>query len=154
MATAVVVDSACNLPADLIERWGVNVVPLHVVTADEVRTEGVDVSAADVLAELEAGASLSTSQPSPAAFAEAYAAAARGGATEIVSVHMSGAASGTANTARLAAQDSPVRVEVIDTRTFTMAAGFAALAAAALAAGGASATACAAEARRVASTSV
>ncbi len=52
-----------------------------------------------------------------------------GGASAVVSVHISGLLSGTADAARLAARDAPVPVEVVDSQSLGMGLGFAVLAA-------------------------
>jgi len=149
---AVVTDSAASLPPGLAEKWGVRVVPLEVIIDGVSYSEGVEITPDEVLAHLQVGATITTSQPSAGAFEEAFAAAVADGAAEIVAVLISGELSGTASVARLAKADVPVTV--VDSRTVAMATGFAALAAAALASTGADADAVAAEARRVAASSV
>ena len=109
--------------------------PLDVVIDGDRFAEGVDLSSADLLAALNRGARVSTSQPSPAAFAAAYERAAASGAHEVVSAHLSGELSGTVQAARLAAASAPVPVHVVDSRAVGMALGFAVLDAARLAAG-------------------
>ena len=94
--------------------------------------EGLDLTSADLLAALTAGRKVTTSQPSPAAFARAYAHAVAHGAREIVSVHLSGELSGTVRAAELAALAAPVPVHVVDSRSVAMGLGFAAIAAAEL----------------------
>ena len=71
---------------------------------------------------------MSTSRPAPAAFLEAYEAAARAGADAVVSVHISGDMSSTIGGAELAAAESPVPVTVVDSRAMGMAMGYAVLA--------------------------
>ena len=144
---AVVTDSTAALPDALARRAGVTVVPLD-VTIDGVRHDASRLTPAELLAALERNARVSTSQPPPAAFAAAYARAVASGATEIVSVHLSGALSGTVDAARLAARDVAVPVHVVDARTATMALGFAALAAAGTAASLAETAATSVPARR------
>ena len=78
---------------------------------------------------------MTTSQPSPAVFARAYAHAVERGAREIVSVHLSGELSGTVRAAELAALAAPVPVHVVDSRSVAMGLGLAAVAAAELVAG-------------------
>ncbi|WP_448059882.1 DegV family protein [Cellulomonas hominis] len=130
---AVVTDStACLTPQDAA-RWGIDVVPLDVIVAGERHREGIDLQAGDLARALSAGRRVTTSQPSPAAFAEAYARAAAGGATEIVSIHLSGDLSGTVRAAGLAAQTAPVAVHVVDSRSVALGLGFAVLSAARLA---------------------
>ena len=120
----VVTDSTASLPAGPDER--LRAVPLHVIVDDESHLEGVGLTAEDVAAHLQAGHRVTTSQPTPRAFGEAYAAAAAAGAREIVSVHLSGQLSGTVHAAALAAADAPVPVRVVDSRTVAMGLGFAA----------------------------
>jgi DegV family protein with EDD domain len=57
---------------------------------------------------------VSTAQPSPGRFADAYRRLAECGASEIISIHVSAAVSGTLNSARLAARDAPVKVHLVD----------------------------------------
>ena len=130
----VVTDSTASLPPVYDER--LRSVPLHVIVDDVSSLEGVGLTAEDVAAHLQAGRRVTTSQPTPRAFAEAYAAAAAAGAREIVSVHLSGELSGTVHAAALAAADAPVPVRVVDSRTVAMGLGFAAQAAARAAAAG------------------
>ena len=71
-----------------------------------------------------------TSRPTPAEFARVYRAT---GATDVVSVHLSGALSGTVEAAVLAAREvapEGIAVRVVDARTIAMGLGFAVLAAA------------------------
>ncbi len=116
----------------MAERWGIEVVPLEVMVDGERHAEGLDLSSADLLRALTAGRKVTTSQPSPAAFAFAYARAVERGAHEIVSVHLSGELSGTVRAAELAALAAPVPVHVVDSRSVAMGLGFAAIAAAEL----------------------
>ncbi|RVX38166.1 DegV family protein with EDD domain [Nonomuraea polychroma] len=96
-------------------------------------------------------ASAVTSRPSPARFSTCYSSLAAAGATAVVSIHLSGQMSGTIESARLAARDAPVPVEVIDSRSIAMGLGYPVLAAArAAAAEGASLETVAAAARRCA----
>jgi DegV family protein with EDD domain len=102
--------------------------------------DGVDATAADVARALRAKVSVSTSRPTPAEFAARYRALLDGGASHVVSVHLSAALSGTWESAVLASQDFPYGVvRVVDSRSTAMALGFAVLAAATCAASGGSA---------------
>ncbi|MCR6690421.1 MAG: DegV family protein [Cellulomonas sp.] len=129
-SVAVVTDSTASLPPDVARRWGVGVVPLDVLVGAQRHVEGVDLTSAGLLAALQSGARVSTSQPPPAAFAAAYTAAAEAGAREVVSIHLSGELSGTVQAARLAAREAPVPVHVVDARTTVMALGWTVLEAA------------------------
>ncbi|MFI0368297.1 DegV family protein [Actinomadura sp. 1N219] len=120
---AVVTDSTAYLPPGLAERHALTVVPLQIAVAGTVWDEG-DLIAAEA-------PDITTSRPSPARFADAYKAVADAGADEVVSVHLSARMSGTVEAARLAADDAPVPVRVVDSGTIGMGLGFAVLSAAA-----------------------
>lgn len=112
-------DSNAQLPPELAERYGVEVVPLTVTVDGESFLEGVDLDADAFYARFERGRrpEVSTSQPSPGRFAQAFAELAGRGAQEILAVHVGSALSGTVNSARLAAQSSPIPVRIVDTGT-------------------------------------
>ncbi len=95
---------------------------------------------------------VSTAQPSPGRFAEAYEAAAERGATEILSVHIGSSVSGTVNSARLASKVSPVPVRIVDTGTASFAVSLCLWAAAEAVAAGATLEEAAAAAERVGAT--
>lgn len=118
MTIGLVTDSNAQLPSELIERYGVEVVPITVVIDGEAYAEGVDLTADDFYARFEgATPDVSTSQPNPGQFASAYQRSADAGADEILSVHVGADLSGTFNSARLAAGSSPVPVRLVDTGT-------------------------------------
>lgn len=113
----VVTDSTAALPPTVMARWGIGVVPLHVHVGEATYLEGVDVGPERV-AELVAGpVRVTTSQPTPAMFAQVFERLAQEGASAIVSVHLSGELSGTANAAALGAREASVPVHVVDSRT-------------------------------------
>src|SRR5450759_833834 len=130
VSVAIVTDSTASLPEELVASHGIAVVPLHVVLGGQQYSEGVDITAVELAAALRKFGTVSTSRPSPQAFLDAYEAAAAGGADSVVSVHISSDMSGTVGSATLAAGQSPIPVEVVDSRSVGMALGYAALAAA------------------------
>ncbi|MGB0102302.1 MAG: DegV family protein [Nocardioides sp.] len=131
MPAVIVTDSTASLPAELAAERGIIVVPLQVVIGATVYDEGADGATPEmVAAALKEWQPVSTSRPGPAALLEVYEQLARDGATEIVSVHLSGDMSGTFESAQLAARDASVLVLPVDTRQVGVATGFAALAAA------------------------
>lgn len=136
---AVVTDSTSGLPAEVIDKYDVRVVPLQVVLGGRLGMDGVDVTPADVAAALRAHVSVSTSRPAPTAFEQAYAHAAAEGHDAVVSVHLSAGLSGTCEAARAAAARAPVPVHVVDSASTAMGLGFPVLAAAESAAAGADA---------------
>ena len=125
---ALVTDSTAYLPPGRAEQWGVAVVPVQVIIGGTAYDEGGDVSS-DVVAEaLRAWRPVTTSRPTPQAFADIYQRAAELGASGVVSVHLSADMSGTLGSAQLAARDAQIPVIALDSRTMGMAMGFAVLA--------------------------
>lgn len=117
-----VTDSNSQLPPELAKRFEVEVVPLSVTVDGQEYLEGVDLDAGEFYARFESRRPVvSTAQPSPGRFAEAYEAAAAAGATEILSIHIGASVSGTVNSARLASQVAPVPVRIVDTGTASFA---------------------------------
>jgi len=137
---AVVTDSTACLPAELIDKFAISVVPLRVTRGARTAIDGVNVTSADVAQALRAKVAVSTSRPTPAEFAARYQQLLDEGASNIVSVHLSAALSGTWESAVLATQDFPHGVvRVVDSRSTAMGLGFAVLAAARAASSGGSA---------------
>ena len=140
MTVAVVTDSTADLPADLVAKHGVRIVPLRIAIDARAAVDGVDIGPDEVVEALQAKRSVSTSRPSPGDFVNAYREALDSDADHVVSVHLSAELSGTWDSARLAAQEFGYgTVRVVDSRSTSMALGFAVLAAARAAAEGASA---------------
>ena len=124
----VVTDSTAMLPAELAVERGIVVVPLQVVIGGDVFDE--DSATSDMVAgALRARTAVSTSRPTPAALLGVYERAAREGATEILSIHISGDMSGTFESAQLAAREASLPVVTIDSRQVGIATGFAVLSA-------------------------
>lgn len=114
-----VVDSNSQIPSSLVDRYGIEVVPLTVTINGTERFEGVDLDADEFYTAWSDGVApdVSTSQPSPGAFVEAYRRTIERGASEIVSIHIAESMSGTLNSARIAADTVDVPVRLVDTGT-------------------------------------
>ncbi|MEV4295812.1 DegV family protein [Microbispora rosea] len=147
-SVAVVTDSTAYLGAEATGRWNITVVPVQVILGDREIDDATPFDAGLLAHALKDRSPILTSRPAPERFAEAYRRAAANGAAAIVSVHLSGALSGTADSARLAAREAPVPVEVVDSGSIAMGLGFAVLAAAGTAVEGAPAAEVADVARR------
>src|SRR5581483_1545749 len=139
MVVRIVTDSTADLPLDAAGEVGITVVPLTVFFGDEAYLDGVELDNASFYQKLAASKDLPhTSQPSPAAFQEAYQRLIDEGAGAILSVHVSSKLSGTyqsACTARasLADEGSKVPIEIIDSLSISVGMSYAILNAARLA---------------------
>ncbi|MDH3297145.1 MAG: DegV family EDD domain-containing protein [Gemmatimonadota bacterium] len=123
--TALLTDSASDLPRDWVERHGVHVVPMQVIVGDRVYRDGVDLQPDELLALMrDPSIRPSTSQPPPAAFEAAARDALDHGAEELLGVFMSSAVSGTfASGAKTLQTFEDVPVEVIDSRSGSLGVG-------------------------------
>ena len=128
---AVVTDSTADL-GELAAKAGIAVVPLTVSFGNEHFRDGVDLTGDEFYRRLTTSSQPpTTAQPPPSAFATVYAKLLGAGASAIISLHCSGALSGTYNSAASAAKEvDPSRIEVIDTRSVSLGLGLLALQAA------------------------
>ena len=133
----IITDSAACLPPELVERHHIHVVPLRLTIGQRVYKDGLDMAPGEFYERMQRGDLMaSTSQPSIADFLESYRQAGCV-AESLTSIHVSKELSGTYNAAVLAASMVPdVPIQVIDSRTATMAQGFIVLGAARAAAAG------------------
>lgn len=133
---AIVTDSTASIPADLAERLGIVVVPLIVNVGDDGFDED-RLEPGQVIDAMEQKVPVSTAPPPPPAFYWAYQDAIAAGADTIISIHISEKLSKTCEAARLAAEQIPIPVHVVDGRSIAMAMGFVVVAAAEAALAGA-----------------
>lgn len=128
---ALITDSTCDLPDEMLARYDIDVVPLMVLWGTEQLRDRVDISPEDFYRRLDTDTTLpTTAQPTPGAFREAYERARADGAEAIVVITISSQMSGTYEAARLAAQDFSPPVYVVDARGPTMTLGWQVVAAA------------------------
>ena len=123
-------DSGALLPPDVVQHYGIEVVPLTVRVGDEEFLDGVDIDADAFYARYSQvmQAAVTTSAPSPGQFVVAYERLVERGATEILSIHAAHTSlaavqpghQATLTAARLAAKasDVPVRLVGPDTAGF------------------------------------
>jgi DegV family protein with EDD domain len=133
VAVVVVTDASSRLPADVLEKWGIRVVPLHILLDGRDLRDGVDDIPDDIYKR-----HATTAAATPAELANAYQQALTdSGGDGVVAVHISSALSGTCGAAERTAADLDPNVRIIDSRSAAMGTGFVALAAARAAAAGA-----------------
>lgn len=130
MSVVVVTDASSRLPDDLLDKWGIRVVPLHILLDGHDLRDGVD-EIPDAVYKHHA----TTAAATPAELAAAYRAA-LADADAVVAVHISSALSGTYGVAERTAAELGPAVRVIDSKSAAMGTGFVALAAARAAAAG------------------
>lgn len=114
----------------------VQVVPVQVIVDGQAFEEGVGFSSSQLAQVLRESAAVTTSRPTPSRFLQVYKGLAESGVDAIVSVHLSGELSSTYDSAVVAARDSDIPVEVVDSRSVGMGLGYAVIDAASAAATG------------------
>ena len=124
----IVTDSTSQLTHDQAATQNISIVPMTIIIDGVEHSEGLDLTTESFYDSIGDGVMLSTSQPSPATFIETYQRLVVEGATEILSVHLSEANSGTLNAARLAAGEVGVPVRLIDSKMTSYGLGVIALA--------------------------
>ena len=92
---ALVTDSVCDLPRNLLDRYQIHVVPMNIVIGDEQYLDGVTISNAQIYDRMEAkGPYPSTAQPAPATFRKLYSHLSTY-YESVIAIHVSGKLSGT-----------------------------------------------------------
>lgn len=136
---AIVTDSSCDLPNEVVVEHGITVVPLTIRFGEEEFVDGRDLSPADFWARCAVSDVLpQTAAPAPGAFEEAFRAAVAGGATAVACINLSAKLSATSQAAEAAAKLAPdIPVRVVDSASVTLGLGMIVLACARQAAGGA-----------------
>jgi DegV family protein with EDD domain len=137
---AIVTDTDASLPAAIAAQYDIRQVPINILFGEESLETGIDINEAQLFARIDRDGKLpTTSAPSPGQFAQAYQEAFDAGADSVICFCVSGEVSATYNSAVNAKDLLPDRdIEVVDTRSLTMAQGFMTLAAAEAAQAGAS----------------
>lgn len=134
---AVVTDSSVTIEDELVQEYGIQVIPLSVMV-DGILYSDADLKEGEFLNLMKTSKNLpKTSQPPVGVFAEVYGKLAKD-CDQILSIHMSHALSGTVEAARQGASLSGAKVEVVDSSFTDQAQKFQVLTAARLAREGAS----------------
>lgn len=115
-SVALVTDSSCDLPRELLDIHQVHVVPLKISIGGSEYLDGLTITPDEFYRHLEKGDRATTSQPSVREFERLYDFLA-GHYESILSIHLSSALSGTWGAAAKASACFPnKRIEVVDSR--------------------------------------
>jgi DegV family protein with EDD domain len=126
MTIRIVTDSTCDLPQEVVERLGIRVIPLYLNIEGKGYLDRVEISRADFYRNLPDYKEFpTTATPGTEAFLSVFDELVEGGASEILSIHISESLSATVNVARSAASEfKPVPVTVLDSRQLSLGTGF------------------------------
>src|SRR5712692_6982707 len=126
MTVRIVTDSTADIPQEQARAADITIVPLTVFFGDEAYLDGVELDNASFYSKLQSSKELPrTSQPSPAAFQEAFIHLINEGADAILSVHLSAKLSGTYQSACTARDTLPdnvkkIPIEIIDSQSISV----------------------------------
>ena len=135
---AIITDSTCDLPSELVEKHGITIIPQVIIWGDRLYRDRVDLQPIDFYQRLAVDPQYpSSSQPGIQDFVDAYVSAASQGAQSIIMLTVSSAMSGTYQLALNAARLVKTPVTVVDSKGPTMTLGWQVLAAARARAAGA-----------------
>lgn len=124
MGLRVVTDSVSDLPAELVARYGITVVPARIHLNGRTYLDGVDLDHEGLYRSMAQGLLPKTSQPSPGQFLEVYRPLLEDG-HEILSIHVTSKGSGTFQSAVLARDMlGGAGIQVLDSASLSMGTGF------------------------------
>jgi len=117
---ALVTDSSCDLPLEILDRYQIHVVPLNIHFGEKQFLDKLSIEPRNFYQMLKTEPEFpKTSQPPPGVFADLYLHLACH-YHSIVSIHLSGGLSGTINSVRLGAEQVPnVKIAVIDSKNLS-----------------------------------
>lgn len=120
MSVQIIVDSAADFEAAGVERYGLRVVPLKTIFSDGEYVEGRNMTRREFYEKLEATGEIpKTCQATPFDFEKAYGEVLERGDTAVV-ITMSEKLSGTAQSAKIAAEGLEDRIFVVDSNNVTI----------------------------------
>ncbi len=131
MKIGLVTDSPCDIPADLVERHQIEVIPSILVIEGQEYFDGIDISREEFYQRLPSlRRAPTTAAPSPADFATRYQKLLSAGCEHVISIHIAEKLTSIPSFARTAARDFAEKVTVLESGSLSLGSGFQVLAAA------------------------
>jgi len=126
MNIRIVTDSTCDLPKEVVNKYKIPVIPLHINQGDETFLDGVEITRDEFYIRLPDFKPFpTTAAPGPEIFRQQYEQLAAEGAESILSIHISESLSATINSARTAAEQfTLIPVTVLDSSQLSLGLGF------------------------------
>lgn len=131
MKLGIVTDSTSDLPADLIQRFGIEVIPTILVIEGQQYSDGEGISRNDFYARLPTMKIFpTTAAPSIGEFSARYQKLFDAGCDHVISIHAASKLTAISSVATQAAQDFPNKITIVDSGSLSLGIGFQVLAAA------------------------
>lgn len=121
---ALITDSGCDIPQDLVAQLGIRVLPLKVIYPEGEYSDRVDIQPDEVYRNMPERIP-TTSMPSPQEIKNMFEKIRQEGFTHILAVHLSSNLSGTYDAVKMVAKDfEDLVIKTVDTKTLSMASGW------------------------------
>ena len=121
---ALVTDSTSDLDPEMIQKFGIEVLPLHIVYQDREYLDRVNISPDEVYDKMDIEVP-TTSLPSPAEISNLFDRLRDAQVTHVLAIHISSGLSGTYETVCQVAQEyKEMVIEVLDSKSLSMGLGF------------------------------
>ncbi|HWQ42115.1 MAG TPA: DegV family protein [Desulfosporosinus sp.] len=121
---AIVTDSTSDLDPEMIQEFGIEVLPLHIVYQDREYLDRVNISPDEVYDNMDIEVP-TTSLPSPAEISNLFGRLRDAQVTHVLTMHISSGLSGTYETVSQVAQEyKEMVIEVLDSKSLSMGLGF------------------------------
>ena len=126
MKIKVVTDSTNDLPAEIIEQYGITVIPMYINIGDQGFQDGIDITRQEFYNQLPSIDPFpTTAAPGIEQFTAVYTRLMESGADQILSIHISSSLSAVMDVARKAAEQfSGIPVTVYDSDQLSLGTGF------------------------------
>lgn len=120
----IITDSTCDIPAKIVERFNIKVLPLRVLYSSGEFRDGIDITAQEIYDRLHDEVP-TTSLPSPEEVECLFEKMKQDGFTHVFAIHLSSELSGTGQMIRsVAEQIDGITIKVIDSKSISMGLGF------------------------------
>lgn len=120
---AILVDSGCDVPQEILEQKNVYVVPLTINYKNRSYRDGIDITAKEIYQTLDNEVP-STSLPSGEEIKNILDKIKNDGFDEVLAITISSQLSGTYNIIRIVGEDENIKIKVVDSKNISIGAGF------------------------------
>lgn len=121
---AILTDSACDLPREIIQKYGIKVLPLKVIYGNQAYSDREDIQPEEVYSRMPEEIP-TTSMPAPEEIKTTLEKIREEGFSHVLALHLSSKLSGTYNTVKMIAREiNDLKIKVLDTKTLSIGSGF------------------------------